>query len=196
MPTVTTSERQASKMDASRTNTLRAYRVSCTGEKRLVTRRPAQNAKVRSDWNGLVVFIMSVLTLGIYFVYVVGRIAKDLNRICEGDGMHTLGSFVFLLALYPTCGLYAVAWLFCLGERMHKNAPRYGIQLRIRGWELALWFVIAVGLPILLVVLFSHFDYIASISADCALVFGEAFFRIFLGSYDALAEAYNRSLIK
>ena len=48
---------------------------------------------------------------------------------------------LILLSLV-TCGIYSFYWYYCLGNRLAKNAPRYGMSFQENGTTVLLWMVI------------------------------------------------------
>jgi hypothetical protein len=83
--------------------------------------------------------ILSIVTLGIYGLYWIYKLARDMNTICEGDGKKTGGLLkCFFLGLI-TLGIYNWVWLFMLGDRLQDNAPRYGLTFKESGTEVLLW---------------------------------------------------------
>ena len=76
----------------------------------------------RSFWKLL---ILSVLTFGIYELWYLHRIAKDVNLMCEGDGKHSPGVLVMFLLSIVTCGIYGMLWWCNMHDRMRSAAKRY-----------------------------------------------------------------------
>jgi hypothetical protein len=87
----------------------------------------------------VVVILLSIITFGIYGLYFIHKLAKDMNTICEGDGKHTRGLlFLFFIGLI-TGGIYDLIWLYGLGDRMQDNGPRYGLTIKESGTTILLW---------------------------------------------------------
>ena len=88
----------------------------------------------------LVVF--SIITLGIYGLYWIHKLAKDVNTICEGDGKKTGGLLKCLLLGIITLGIYDMVLLYMLGDRLQDNAPRYDLTLKESGNTVLLWYIL------------------------------------------------------
>ncbi|MDR2435117.1 MAG: DUF4234 domain-containing protein [Treponema sp.] len=86
--------------------------------------------------------LLSIITLGIYGLYWIFKLAKDVNTICEGDGKKTGGLLKVLLLGIITLGIYDMVWLYMLGDRLQDNAPKYGLAFKESGGMVLLWYVL------------------------------------------------------
>jgi hypothetical protein len=92
---------------------------------------------------GLASFIiLSIITFGIYGLYWIHKLAKDVNTICEGDGKHTGGLLKYLLLGLITFGIYDLIWLYMLGDRLQDNAPKYNLTFKESGAAVLIWCVL------------------------------------------------------
>jgi hypothetical protein len=89
---------------------------------------------------GLVV--LSIITFGIYGLYWIYKLARDVNVICEEDGKKTGGLLKFLLLGLITLGIYDMVWLYMLGDRLQDNASRYNLTLKESGSTVLLWYIL------------------------------------------------------
>jgi hypothetical protein len=87
----------------------------------------------------VLVIIFSAITFGIYGLYFIHKLAKDMNTICEGDGKKTRGLLFVLFIGMITFGIYDLVWFFALGDRMQDNGPRYGLTIKESGTTILLW---------------------------------------------------------
>ncbi len=71
--------------------------------------------------------ILSVLTLGIYALVFWHRLAKDVNKLCEGDGKKTMKYVPSFFLSLITVGIFGFVWKYKLAERLRDNAERYGL---------------------------------------------------------------------
>ena len=90
---------------------------------------PYAGGPIQTDRNLAVYIILSIVTCGIYSYYWIYKLAKDVNRMCDGDGSNTGGLAAFILLSFITCGLYSFYWDYKIQERMVNNAPRYGVTI-------------------------------------------------------------------
>ena len=92
---------------------------------------------------GLAGFIIfSIITCGIYTLYWIYKLAKDINTICEGDGKRTGGLLKYLVFGFLTLGIYDFIWLYMLGDRLQDNAPRYNLAFKESGGVILLWCIL------------------------------------------------------
>jgi hypothetical protein len=87
----------------------------------------------------VVVILLSIITCGIYGMYFIYKLAKDMNTICEGDGKKTRGLLFVLIIGAITAGIYSLFWLYALGDRMQENGSRYGLTIKESGTTILLW---------------------------------------------------------
>lgn len=83
--------------------------------------------------------LLSLVTCGIYHWIFVYYLANDVNMICQGDGEMTAGLLKYILLSLVTCGIYAIIWQYSLGNRLCKNAPRYGLMFQENGTTVLMW---------------------------------------------------------
>ena len=127
--------------------------------------RPAgANAKERAvlKRRGVVSYLLlGIITGGIYSLWRVYVLARDVNTMCEGDGKKTSGLLaVFFLSLI-TFGIYAIVWEYKLGNRFQANAGRYGVTITRDGTTVLLWsllgsFLFGLGPIIAMHIIFSN----------------------------------------
>jgi hypothetical protein len=86
--------------------------------------------------------LLSIVTLGIYSLYWIHKLAKDVNAVCEGDGKKTGGLLKYLLLGIITFGIYDLVWLYMLGDRLQDNAPKYGLTFKESGSTVLLWYIL------------------------------------------------------
>lgn len=87
-------------------------------------------------------FLLTLVTCGIYDLYFVYKLAQDTNAMCAGDGEETPGIVPYILLSIVTCGFYALYWDYKLGNRLQRNAPRYGLAFQESGTTILLWEVV------------------------------------------------------
>ena len=76
-------------------------------------------------WLGL-----SIVTLGIYHLYWVHKLAKDVNKLCAGDGKKTSGVLQHILFGILTFGIYDFVWFYMVADRIEDAAPKYGFKVK------------------------------------------------------------------
>lgn len=86
--------------------------------------------------------LLSVITFGIYGLYWIFTLAKDVNAICDGDGKKTGGLLKYLLLGIITFGIYDLIWIYMLGDRLQENAQRYNATIKESGGTILLWYIL------------------------------------------------------
>jgi len=86
--------------------------------------------------------ILSIVTFGIYGLYWIHKLAKDVNAICEGDGKKTGGLLKLWLLSMITFGIYALVWMYMLGDRLQDNGPKYNQTFKESGGTVLLWYLL------------------------------------------------------
>ena len=71
-------------------------------------------------------WLLSLLTFGIYGLYLIHAFAKETNLACKGDGKTTNGLLLFLLLSIITFGIYAIVWQATLISRRSEFLLRNG----------------------------------------------------------------------
>lgn len=76
----------------------------------------------RSFWKML---FLSTITFGIYELWYMHHIVKDVNIMCEDDGKKSPGVPAFILLSIVTCGVYGMLWWCNMHDRMRAAAKRF-----------------------------------------------------------------------
>jgi hypothetical protein len=87
-------------------------------------------ASSRGFWKTL---LLSIVTLGIYYFYLIYAFARETNIACKDDLKKTSGLLVFILLAPVTLGIYNIVW-FCgwinrCNEYLRKNNKPDGLQV-------------------------------------------------------------------
>lgn len=93
--------------------------------------------RIKDDWNVFLVVLLSVLTCGIYWLYVLWRIIGDLNRIYGANKIRrqmSSPSFpMLILYTWLSCGVYMLYWIYAQGNKMQECGKRMNIEIRENG---------------------------------------------------------------
>lgn len=84
-------------------------------------------------------FFLSIITFGIYGIYVWYGYVEDLNKICEGDGKKSPNYIIVWLLTMITFGIYGIYWWYRQAERLRMAGAKYGVEIREKGSEILLW---------------------------------------------------------
>lgn len=94
---------------------------------------------VQNNRSLLKYILLSIVTCGIYGLFFIHTLARDVNVICGADGKNTPGLLKLWLFTILTCGIYAYIWYYNLGNRLAENAPRYGLTFAENGTSVLMW---------------------------------------------------------
>ncbi len=95
---------------------------------------------LKDNWEFIVIFLLNLVTCGIYGLYFYYCVARDVPVACDGDGETTEGFWVMFLLTLVTCGIYYSIWIYRLANRMQAAGDRfYGIRITEGGTEIVLW---------------------------------------------------------
>jgi ABC-type uncharacterized transport system fused permease/ATPase subunit len=77
--------------------------------------------------------LLSIVTFGIYYFYLIHAFAKETNIACKEDNKKTSGLIVFFLLSLVTVGIYGIVW-FCMwinrcNDYLRKNNKPDGLQV-------------------------------------------------------------------
>ncbi|SFG15115.1 DUF4234 domain-containing protein [Oribacterium sp. WCC10] len=97
------------------------------------------SAPLATDRSLVTYILLGFVTCGIYSLYMLHCIIKDVNITCAGDGKTTSSIWAYIGFGILTCGIYDMIWLYNLGNRLQYNAPRYGMNFQENGTTVLLW---------------------------------------------------------
>jgi hypothetical protein len=70
--------------------------------------------------------LLSIVTLGIYGLYLIHVFAQETNLACREDGKRTQGLVVVILLSIITFGIYGIVWECMLISRRCTYLARHG----------------------------------------------------------------------
>lgn len=99
---------------------------------------------VKNNRSIVLFILLSFISCGLYQLYFIHSVAKDMNRICSGaDRRKTAGLLLFLILTPLTCFLYPYYWFYKVGDRIASNARgQYGIYMNENGSTVLLWLIL------------------------------------------------------
>ena len=88
--------------------------------------------------------LLSIVTCGIYGLYVWYTMTEDMNKMFSGDGKDSPNYIVVILLSIVTCGIYPIIWYYQMAERIQQTGrQRYNLEIKEGGLFILLW--IALG---------------------------------------------------
>ena len=77
------------------------------------------------------VWLLSLVTLGIYSIVIMFAMAKETNISCADDGKHTRNFWGAILLSIITLGIYGLVWFYKWADRefrfLQRHSPNGGI---------------------------------------------------------------------
>jgi hypothetical protein len=107
----------------------------------------------RGFWLAL---ILSIITFGIYGLYLIHAFAKETNVACAGDGKRTQGLLVYFLLSIITFGIYGIVWNCLWIDRCNAYLAKHGKPegLQMLTYLLTIFFLGWLTLGIMYIVVF------------------------------------------
>ncbi len=86
---------------------------------------------VKEDRSLLAVIILGTLTLGIYELWYIHRLAKDVNVMCEEYGKRTSGIIPYIFLSLFTLGGYRIFWWFRVADMISYAGNKREIKMSL-----------------------------------------------------------------
>ena len=100
----------------------------------------AENAnKLKTNRGLFKTILLTIVTLGIYQLYLRHAWAKETNIACNGDGKKTTGLLLLCLFGILTLGIYVIVWHWKFANRTEAFLKANGKSARISGLGWFLW---------------------------------------------------------
>ena len=89
--------------------------------------------KLTSNRGFWLAWLLSIVTFGIYGLYLIHAFAKETNIACKDDGKNTTGLLLWIVFSFLTFGIYSIVW-YCMwinrcNAYLVKNNKPEGLQL-------------------------------------------------------------------
>lgn len=106
---------------------------------------PAPGTRMISTNRGLFKYIIfTILTFGIYSIFFIHSLAKDVNEMCKEDNDKVGGIFAYMILTVLTCGIYPIYWEYKIANRLQANGYRYGVIFSESGTNILLWTLLGI----------------------------------------------------
>jgi hypothetical protein len=89
--------------------------------------------KIKDDRSLFTYIVLGILTCGIYDIWFLHHLVKDVNELCAEDGKKSSGVLAYVLLSLVTCGFYSFFWWYRLGDMLERAAKRRGVNNSITG---------------------------------------------------------------
>lgn len=86
-------------------------------------------------------FFFSIITLGIYDLYLIHKMAQEANLVDE-KGKKVGGLIFFIVFTILTAGIYSLYWNYKVCEKFADNVKRAGQTARLTGGSWLLWTIV------------------------------------------------------
>lgn len=97
------------------------------------------NGALKTDRSIWLYILLGICTCGIYGLYLMYTMERDINIACQGDGDETPSFWVYLVLSIVTCGIYHYYYVYKMGNRLQRNAARYGLSMQENGTSVLMW---------------------------------------------------------
>lgn len=113
----------------------------------------------------LKVWLFSIFTLGIYYLFFMYQTTEELNQMAGEDGYTVKPSRVIWLTIL-TLGIYELVWMYRMGNRMQLLGQKNEVPILQNGSSYLLWAVfgsLLCGVGFWLAVMFflANFNFLA-----------------------------------
>ena len=97
---------------------------------------------MKTDRSIIPYILLGIITLGIYELWFLHHMIKDVNEICREDGNKTPGLLVLILLSLVTCGFYALFWWYRVADMLKRASDRKRVPTEISGGFVAFCFIL------------------------------------------------------
>ena len=87
--------------------------------------------RLKDNRSWILVFLLSIITVGIYALILTNIMARDTNIACKSDGKKTPGVLKLILFAILTFGIYGIVWDFKILSRWKNLTDNNGEQPRL-----------------------------------------------------------------
>ena len=127
--------------------------------------------KMKTDRSLLKLILLSLISFGIYGLWFLHDVSKDINDICKEDGRQTAGLLQYIIFTVLTLGIYAYVWYYRLAGRIENYCHRHDIPTDLSAKTIAVIFVVGVLAASMggsLIMLFAYYIIIKNLNVICA----------------------------
>lgn len=96
---------------------------------------------IKTDRSFGAYLVLGFLTCGIYSIWFLHKMAKDVNVICADDGKWTPNVLVYCLLSLCTCGIYSIFWWTGMADRTMRAGQRMGYHIPNQPSSVMGWFI-------------------------------------------------------
>ncbi len=98
------------------------------------------NKQLKTDRSLFWYIILNMITLGVYNLYFIYSVSKDINMACYDDDRYTDGVVLYIILCFITFGLYSFVWGCLASNRIKNNFYKYsGAVCRIDAKNYIFW---------------------------------------------------------
>lgn len=98
--------------------------------------------QLKTDRSIVTYIIFGLLTCGIYNLWYLHHLVKDVNEICREDGKQSPGVLMYILLTLLTCGLYSLFWWYRLADMLQHAVKKRGLYSEIKSSYVLICFVL------------------------------------------------------
>ncbi len=98
--------------------------------------------RIKDDRSIITYLLLSLITFGIYAIWFLHRMTKDINELCREDGNRTPGVLALVLFSLLTCGLYGLFWWYRVGDILAVAVRKRNLNSSVSGSGVLICFVL------------------------------------------------------
>ena len=98
--------------------------------------------QIKNDYSILMYILLGLVTLGIYPLWLLHRMANDVNVLCRDTGRQTPGIVPLILLSLVTCGAYSVFWWYRIADILARQVKKRNLNSEISGGFVMIAFVL------------------------------------------------------
>lgn len=95
--------------------------------------------RLKTDRRLVIWILLTIITFGIYGIFFMHKMARDINEACKDDNETIPGFALYILLVLVTLGIYDLFFMYKLGNRMFSSAPKYGLSFTENGTTVLMW---------------------------------------------------------
>lgn len=98
--------------------------------------------QLKDDFSIVNFILLDLITCGIYGLWYIHTLAKEVNELCREDGVQTSGLLALILLSLVTCGIYSIFWWYRIADMLQKHAAKRQIQVEANGSTVLICFIV------------------------------------------------------
>lgn len=99
--------------------------------------------RLKDDYSFIAYLLLGTVTLGIYSIWCLHQLSKDLNEACGDSEKKTTGVLALVLLSLVTLGFYAVFWWYRVTDMLEGQVKKRGLNAEVSGKNIILCMILS-----------------------------------------------------